>query len=134
MTTADAQLGRYSLNAYHSASLLYLDYRSLDSFSFLRDLTFSRQDTRAMTQPMYVPFSVGGGLLPDAAFEPEISNDPSHILTEEESDRFERGRSSGSITLPHWLILILYLPFWLGVSFWYWRRSSRVRRDLALPQ
>jgi hypothetical protein len=42
-------------------------------------------------------------------------------------------RLSHYLALPHWFLLVLYLPLWLGLS--YWRSRSKLKRlAAALPE
>lgn len=132
ITWAAGEVAGYSLHFYHSLSRIYVEFSSGASPGFPNEFSFFRE-WHAPDYPVKSPFSVAGGLFPEPTFVPEVPDNSDHILTEEESSRIETGERSGSLTIPYWGIVTLYLVLWLGISCSYAKKRSKLQKAPFLP-
>lgn len=113
---------KYAVAINHVRSVFFIEYRSRSApelfpreFSFWREIGLNGKSPFRLSESRFFP-------APN--FEHELPDLPYEQLSEEDRDRAEKGESAGGITIPYWLVLLIYLLFWL--SFTWFGRSPRL--------
>lgn len=109
---ASCEAAGRSLTANHSCSRIYIEFYSGAAVGWPRNFDIFREanfDGKS-------PFRIGNRFFPSPEFVHEVPDLPFDRLSEDERFRADRGETSGSITIPHWLILLAYVAVWLGLA------------------